>query len=292
MRTLHVPGLRVDVYPDEESLGSDLADAILGGVLRAASSSRRYLLGCPGGRSLRSTYQALGRLAGERRADLSGLIVVMMDEYLIPAAGGPRNCSPQAHFSCHRFAQEEIVDVLNAGLPPARRLPRASVWFPDPADPAAYDRRIEDAGGVDLFLTASGASDGHVAFNPPGSSLDSPSRIVEIAEATRRDNLSTFPEFRALDEVPRFGVSVGLGTIARLSAEVVMVITGAHKAAAVRRLIACQGFDPCWPASFLYRVRNGRVLLDEAAAGEGARATVLSKMERTGESPSGRRPGP
>src|SRR5690606_32844684 len=112
----------------------------------------------------------------------------------------------------------------------------------------------------------SGASDGHVAFNPPGTPLDSRTRIVELAPSTRRDNLSTFPAFASLDEVPTHGVSVGLGTIARLSRRVVLVMHGSHKRHAATRLAQCSDFTPDWPASVIYRCSQPLVLLDRAAA--------------------------
>jgi glucosamine-6-phosphate deaminase len=255
----------VVVYPDDGALGEALAGEILDGVERASRSGARYLLGCPGGRSLRSTYQALGRLAAARGADLSGLVVVMMDDYVLPAGDGFAHCPQDAHYSCRRFAREEIQAVLNAGLTPQRAVATESVWFPDPSDAPSYDARLADAGGVDLFLIASGASDGHVAFNPPGSAADSRTRIIDLADSTRRDNLATFPDFTGLDEVPRHGVSVGLGTIAELSDEVVLVMHGEFKREAVRRLFACRAFTPDWPASVVFEARNARVLLDESA---------------------------
>ena len=98
---------------------------------------------------------------------------------------------------------------------------RRHVWCLD-GELLAYDRRIEEAGGVDLFLAASGAGDGHVAFVAPGGDPDGGRSIPGSAEQTRRDNLATFPDFGTLDEVPRRGVSVGLGTIGRLSRRVAM----------------------------------------------------------------------
>ena len=159
----------VVVHADAEAIGSALAAEI---AQRHDRPSGPFLLGCPGGRSLRTTYAALAR--GPR---LPRLVVVMMDEYV----GAPAD----AHHSCTRFAHDEIAAPL--GVPPER------VWLPDPSEPEAYDDRIVDAGGIDLFLLASGASDGHVAFCPPGSPRDGRTAVLELAESTRRDNLATFP---------------------------------------------------------------------------------------------------
>jgi glucosamine-6-phosphate deaminase len=241
------------VFDDAERLGEALADEILAAY---GASSEPFLLGCPGGRSLRSTYRALA----SRSTDLSRLVVVMMDEYVEDGRAARKG----AHYSCRVFAAREIAGPLG--------LPEASVWLPDPADPAAYDGRIATAGGVDLFLLASGASDGHVAFVPPGSPRDGRTAVLELAESTRRDNLATFPEFASLDEVPRHGVTVGLGTIARLSRSVRLVLHGAEKAEAADRLLRLDSFDPDWPASIVHECADAEIWLDRAALGEEVQA--------------------
>lgn len=158
-------------FADADELGRTLAAEIV-----AASPS---LLGCPGGRSLLTTYRSL--------PDLPETTAVLMDEYVpVPPAS--------AHYSCRGFAEQEIR---------ARE-----VWIPDPEDPEAYDERIDASGGIDIFLLASGASDGHVAMLGPGAPRDGRTSVVELAETTRRDNLATFPGFTSLDEVPTRGVSV------------------------------------------------------------------------------------
>ncbi len=256
----------VSVFSGPEALGSALAAEILAQAAQAEGDGRRFLLGCPGGRSLRSTYDGMAELAAARGQDLSHLVIVMMDEYVWPENGGYAACPVDAHYSCTRFAIEEIQGRINRGLPAPARIPDGNVWMPDPEDPAGYDRRLTEAGGVHLFLLASGASDGHVAFNPPGTALDSRTRIIPLAETTRQDNLGTFPQFRSLDEVPRHGVSVGLGTIAGQSRAVVMVLTGGHKREAARRLLSFRRFTPDWPASVVYACAEAAIFLDEAAA--------------------------
>jgi glucosamine-6-phosphate deaminase len=245
----------VVVHPAAAELGRALADRIVREI--DAGAGRPYLLGCPAGRSLASTYEAL---AARRDADLGRLVIVMMDEYVHRRAERFERCSVAEHYSCARFAEHAIRRPLG--------LREDQVWLPDPADPGAYERRLAEAGGIDLFLLASGASDGHVAFNPPGAALESRTRIVPIAEATRRDNMGTFPDFRSLDEVPTHGVSIGLGTIVTHARSSVMVIHGAHKAAAARRLVTHQAFTPAWPATVIHCCRAASIHVDAAAAEE------------------------
>ena len=262
--TTSVAGTPVTVFEDAAALGEALAREILAG-LAATPAAERYLLGCPGGRSLRSTYAAIARLLPPD-ADLGRLVIVMMDEYVVGQPGSFRAIEPAAHCSCQGFAQREIVSAINAAIPAGRGILPDHVWGPDPADPAAYDQRIAEAGGVELFLAASGAGDGHVAFVAPPADLDGGTAVLDLAEQTRRDNMGTFPGFGTLDDVPQYGVSVGLGTIAGLSRHVVMVLVGEAKQASARRILAARDFEPDWPATFIHRCPDARILLDQAAA--------------------------
>lgn len=258
--------LPAQIFPDAEQLGSALASRIAREIKEASDSGQEYLLGCPAGRTGVSTFNALGRIAGEHSLDLSGTVIVMMDNYLEQCGKAFCHCSDSAHFSCRRFAFEEIRNVLNQALPGEKQLPKRNIWTPDPENPADIERQIQESGGIDLFILASGASDGHVAFNPPGSPIDSTCRIIEIAEATRRDNLGTFPEFETVEDVPTHGISVGLGTIVTHSKASVLAIHGEHKRNTVNRLHQCNGFDPDWPASCIFVCPRAEVFLDHAAA--------------------------
>jgi glucosamine-6-phosphate deaminase len=211
-------------FADADELGRTLAAEVV--------AARPRLLGCPGGRSLLTTYRRLPALPETT--------IVMMDEYLpVPP--------PSAHFSCRGFAERELPRVRE-------------VWLPDPDDPPAYDDRIADAGGIDVFLLASGASDGHVAMLGPGSPRAGRTSVVPLAESTRRDNLATFPEFESLGEVPTQGISVGLTTIADARA-LRMVIHGVHKRDAIDRLLSYDHFDSEWPASIVHDHDNAEILV-------------------------------
>ena len=71
------------------------------------------------------------------------------------------------------------------------------------------------------------------------------------------------------DEVPTHGVSVGLGTIRDLSRSVRLVLLGSGKRTAAGRVLAATDFEPDWPATFIHRCRDARVLIDEAARPDG-----------------------
>jgi len=254
------------VFDDADSAGEFVALETLERLSRARHARGVMTLGCPGGRSLRTTYAALAHIASERAIDFSALHIVMMDEYVEARGEHWALCSPDAHYSCYRFGDVEIRRLINAGLPHALRIPADNVHVPDPNAPLLYESLIERLGGVDVFLLASGASDGHVAFNPQGCAFFERTRIVELAEATRTDNLATFPKFRDLTEVPRFGVSVGPATIASLSQTAILVLLGDAKTAAVRRVTAASCYDPDWPASVVVECADAQIVADAAAA--------------------------
>jgi glucosamine-6-phosphate deaminase len=205
-------------------------------------------------------------LAAERGTDLSRFVIAMMDEYLVATPEGPELCPADAHYSCRGFGRREILERINQDLPRERRIPQENLWFPEPHDAMAYEEQLQAAGGIDLFLVAAGTSDGHVAFNPAGTTLSDPTRVIQLSTATRRDNLETFPDFESLDEVPKLGIGVGLGTIARRSRRVALVMTGADKRAAALRLRRCADFTSDWPASFIYRCQNPVILVDRFAS--------------------------
>lgn len=257
---------KVHVLPSPEAIGEEVGAQLLARIDEARRVGRDFLLGCPTGRTPKPIFAAMARQLADKQQDLSRLVLVMMDEYLVPRGTELAWASADAPWSCHYFARVEIVDRLNASLPAEQRIGAGNVWFPDPRDPGAYDARIEKAGGIDFFLLASGASDGHVAFNPPGSPRESLTRVIPLSEETRRDNLQTFPSFGTLDTVPHHGVSVGIDTIVRSKAAM-MVVWGAGKRVTLERMRAAKQYEPDWPATLIHECAEGTIYCDQDADG-------------------------
>lgn len=256
---------KVRVFESPNGIGEYLAGKLLDRIAAARQSGQRFLLGCPTGRTPRPIYKAIAHRLKETTQDMSHVALVMMDEYVVKRSGGFEYAPASAPWSCHHFVRREIADPWNAALEVGQRLKDESVWFPDPDDPETYDERIADAGGIDFFILASGASDGHVAFNPPGSERDSRTRIVALSEMTRRDNLVTFPEFGKLESVPSHGISVGIATIAA-AREAAMVLTGEGKAQSFDRILQSKTYDSDWPATVIHACAVGEILCDADAA--------------------------
>ena len=129
-----------------------------------------------------------------------------------------------------------------------------------PAACRAYEEAIAAAGGVDLQILGVG-TDGHIAFNEPGSSFASRTRIKSLIEQTRRDNARFFS---SLADVPHHVLTQGLGTIME-ARHVILLATGAQQAQAVREFVEGPVAAIC-PASILQFHPHATVLLDEAAA--------------------------
>jgi len=126
---------------------------------------------------------------------------------------------------------------------------------------AAYEEAIAAVGGVDLQLLGIG-TDGHIAFNEPGSSLASRTRIKTLTRQTREDNARFFDD--DIDQVPQHCLTQGLATI--MSARhLVLLATGKGKAEAVHQLVEGP-VSAMWPATILQHHPHVTVLVDDAAA--------------------------
>jgi glucosamine-6-phosphate deaminase len=251
--------MEVVLLADEHEIGALVADAIEALVHRRPDA----VLGVATGSSPLPVYRELiRRYAAGTAPSHEGVRFFTLDEYVGLPAGSPA--------SYRSTIARELTDPL--GIDPRH------VHGPDPTPdglPGAgerYEQAIQDAGGVDLQLLGIG-SDGHLAFNEPGSSLTSRTRIKTLTEQTRRDNARFFD---SLDAVPRHVLTQGLGTI-RDARHLVLVATGAGKAAAVAAAVEGPVTASC-PASVLQLHPHATVLLDGAAAGALERAAYYREV--------------
>jgi len=126
----------------------------------------------------------------------------------------------------------------------------------------AFESRILSVGGVDLWLLGIGGN-GHIAFNEPGSAVDSRTRLVSLTQSTIDAN-SDGRFFKDASEVPRCALSAGIGTI-REARSIVLLATGSKKAPAIAA--ALEGpFTPDCPASLLQDHPDCTFIVDKGAA--------------------------
>jgi glucosamine-6-phosphate deaminase len=226
--------------------------AVAADVVEAIVRSRpAAVLGLATGSTPLPTYRELIRRhdAGGGPS-YAGVTCFNLDEYVGLPAG---------HQQSYRATiARELTDGL--GISPER------VNGPDPSPdglPTAgerYEALIEAAGGVDVQVLGIGA-DGHLAFNEPGSSLASRTRIKTLTAQTRKDNARFFD---SADQVPIHVLTQGLGTILR-ARHLLLIATDEGKAGAVAAAVEGPVSASC-PASVLQLHPHATMLLDPAAA--------------------------
>ena len=240
----------VEILSDYDAISERAARLVSDEIRRLSLRAGRTVLGCATGSTPIGLYQRLIALGEEEGLDFSRIVTFNLDEYV----GLPPE-HPQSYWY---FMREHFFDA--AGMGPDR------IHMPDgmaadlEAACAAYERSIGEAGGVDLQILGIG-SNGHLAFNEPGSSLGSRTRVQTLTEKTLADNARFFGEGEA---PPRTAVTMGLGTIME-ARKLLMLASGTGKAAAVRDALEGPVTAMC-PASVLQMHPHAHILLDEAAA--------------------------
>jgi glucosamine-6-phosphate deaminase len=210
-------------------------------------------MGLPTGRTPLLLYRELVRLCEAGQADFSRARTFNLDEFV--------GVEPSDRRSYRAFMERHLFEQIN--------LPRARIHFLNGTardlerECARYERQIATAGGLDLLLLGLGRN-GHIGFNEPGASLVAPTHKAALTLTTRRANLSLFDH--RLSAVPRYGLSMGMTAIMR-ARRIVLLVTGAGKAAMVRRLVHGP-ITPRVPASFLQMHPAAEVWVDRAAASQ------------------------
>lgn len=215
-------------------------------VVNCVTNDPYAVLGVATGSTPSGVYRALTA----HRRHFRHVTAFALDEYVGLPSGHPES-----------FASVVDRDVTRAlELSPDRvHVPNGLATDPE-NEASRYEELIRRCGGVDLQLLGMGRN-GHIAFNEPGSAHDSRTRVVTLAEQTRLDN-SRF--FASLDEVPRFALTQGIGTILEARQLIVMAF-GDAKAKAVAEAV-CGPVSESSPASAVRRHSDVLLVLDLAAA--------------------------
>lgn len=240
--------MEIHIVEDAGTGAGVIADLVADTLEQAGDAGA--VLGLATGSSPVPAYEELIRRHREEGLSFARARAFLLDEYV-----GLADEHPQSY---HRFIREHLIDHID--LPAAEvRSPRGLTEDPV-AEAAAYDERIREAGGVDLQILGIG-SNGHIAFNEPGSSLGSRTRVVTLTRSTIADNSRYFD---SPEEVPQHALSQGLGTILE-ARRIVLTASGENKAAAVAQLVE-GGISARWPATVLQLHQDVTIVVDEAAA--------------------------
>lgn len=246
--------MRLIIQPNSEQIAQWSANYIAAKINKANPTAENpYKLGLPTGSSPLGTYKALINLYEKGLVSFENVITFNMDEYV-----GLSKDHPQSYhtfmwnnFFSHIDIKEENVHILNGMAEDLE------------AECQAYEDAISNAGGIDLFLGGIGP-DGHIAFNEPGSSLTSRTRIKTLTTDTVIVNSRFFDN--DVNKVPKTALTVGVGTVLDAK-EVLILVNGHHKSRALYHAVE-GGITQMWTISALQLHKKGIIVCDYDACSE------------------------
>ena len=217
------------------------------------SSKKRFVLGLPTGSSPIGMYKELVKLNEKGIVSFKYVTTINMDEYV----GLPEN-HPESYHSFmrtnlfkHIDIDRKFVNILNGN---AKNLEKEC---------NDYEKKIHKAGGIKLFVGGIGP-DGHIAFNEPGSSLGSLTRVKTLTMDTINANSRFFEN--DIKKVPKTALTVGVKTVLDAE-EIIIIISGLNKARALAK-VAEEGVNHMWTVSALQLHPKGLIVCDEASTYE------------------------
>lgn len=248
----HFEKIKTLIFPSSVDACSELAQQIKGLILARQKEGRDLVLGLATGSTPVPLYRELIRIHREEKVSFRNVITFNLDEYY-----GINRDHPESYF---RFMQDQLFDHVD--IPPDHiHVPDGMVPMDDAFDSCeAFERKIADAGGIDLQILGIGST-GHIGFNEPGSTQVSRTRLVALDKVTRRD---AAPDFLGEENVPRFAITMGVGTILQ-AREIILMAWGENKADIVAQAVEGHVTESI-SASFLQEHSNVRFLLDTAAS--------------------------
>lgn len=246
--------MRLIIRDDAATASKYVADYIIDRINSFSPTPQcPFILGLPTGSSPIEIYKHLITAYNEARISFKNIITFNMDEYVGLPPSHPE--SYHTFMFTHLFAHIDIppsnVHILNGTAPDLN------------AECARFESLIAEHGGIHLFLAGLGG-DGHLAFNEPGSSLSSRTRVKTLAASTIAANARFFGG--DMSKVPRMALTVGIQTVME-AREVVVIVLGAEKAVALERCVEA-GVSHMWTGSVVQMHRRCMVVADEEATGE------------------------
>jgi len=212
------------------------------------TADKPFVLGLPTGTSPIGTYTELIELVKEGKVSFKNVVTFNMDEYVNIPEDHPESYHyfMDKHLFNHIDIPRENINVLNGNAPDLEK------------ECADYEAKIKSLGGIKLFLGGIGP-DGHIAFNEPGSSLKSKTRVKTLTYDTIIANSRFFGNDTS--KVPKTALTVGVDTVMQ-SEEVVIIINGYNKARALQKVVE-DGVNHMWTVSVLQLHKKGMIVCDE-----------------------------
>ena len=246
--------MRVIIEPNYEKVSQWAANYVAKRIKDfGPNKSKPFVLGLPTGSSPLGMYKELIKLNKAGVVSFKNVITFNMDEYVNLPEDHPESYHSFMwnNFFSHIDITKNNVNILNGNSSDLK------------AECENYEGKIEKAGGINLFVGGIGP-DGHIAFNEPGSSLSSRTRIKTLTYDTINANSRFFDG--DINKVPKTALTVGVGTV--LDAEEVLIIVNGHsKARALHHAIE-EGINHMWTISALQTHPEGIVVCDDDATVE------------------------
>lgn len=246
--------MRVIIQPDYDRVSKWTAAYIARRIRKFSPALEKpFVLGLPTGSSPIGTYQELVRMNQQGLVSFQNVVTFNMDEYVGIPEDHPESYRSfmWKHLFSHIDIPRENVNILNGN---AEDLEKVCT---------DYEEKIKGLGGVQLFLGGIGA-DGHIAFNEPGSSLASRTRVKTLTHDTIVANSRFFEN--DITKVPKTALTVGVGTVLD-SKEVLIMVTGHNKARALNHVVEGP-VNHMWTVSALQIHPKGIIVCDDEATYE------------------------
>ena len=246
--------MRLIIEPDYATLSRWAACYVASRINALKPTAERpFVLGCPTGSSPLGMYRNLIELYKEGKVSFRNVVTFNMDEYVGLSEDHPESYHSFMwnNFFSHIDIAKENVNILNGNAEDLK------------AECERFEKKIESYGGIELFMGGVGP-DGHIAFNEPGSSLTSRTRVKTLTTDTIIAN-SRFFEGN-VDLVPKTALTVGVGTV-MAAREVMLMVNGHNKARALRHGIE-GSITQMWTISALQMHPHAVIVADEAACDE------------------------
>ena len=258
--------MRVIIEPDYDKMSQWAADYVAQRIIEFnPTADKPFKLGCPTGSSPLGLYKELIKKYESGELSFEHVVTFNMDEYVNLDVNHPESYHSFMwnNFFSHINIKPENVHILDGNAKDLQK------------ECENYEKLIEAAGGIDLFMGGVGP-DGHLAFNEPGSSLTSRTRIKTLTTDTIIANSRFFDG--DLSKVPSQALTVGIGTVMDAK-EVLIVCNGHHKARALKHIIDGD-ISHKWTASMLQMHPKAIVVCDEPACDELTVATYKYYLDK------------
>ena len=246
--------MRLIIEPDYEQVSAWAANYVASRINEAKPTPEKpFVLGCPTGSSPLGMYRKLIELNKAGKVSFQNVVTFNMDEYV----GLPEEHPESYHsfmwnnFFSHIDIKKENVNILNGNAEDLEK------------ECTEYEERIKAAGGIDLFMGGVGP-DGHIAFNEPGSSLTSLTRMKTLTQDTIIANSRFFDD--DVNKVPKTALTVGVGTV-MAARSVMIIVNGYKKARALQQAVEGSVSHMC-TLSALQMHRKAIIVCDEDATME------------------------